>query len=443
MYREDLSMKNRLKLNFSLETAEERKNFIDTYIVQFPDLTRSEAETIANYLLWGKDQKGVPIGAETELETKWSKTNSDIESLESLLENPVSKTLYFKSLNDSVPIKKGRVVFNRDKVRKEAPPYLLKIFEDLWRQIDEDDLLINYYEIKVGKRTKPPRDELLRRFSEEDRQEIENAAQQLNQYNYLKKRHELIELRREQFTLQDSFQTTINLHQNFLSFFNGSISFETDINVLPLGLAAGPMKELIFNKEFDPAALNEEQLQKISDFIWKKKNKVDSNSLDFRNLEVIYQIYLFKEDFIDQIEKEKEAHQLEGNLKDLLDTLDFYESITDLTEVQLEILRLKEKHIKNSDIASYINKKYGKSYTANYISTIFRQKIISKINEAVELHRETIENCFFPENFKKCSDCGRVLLLDGRNWVRKARSKDGFQNKCKRCEREGRKKKRL
>ena len=116
-------------------------------------------------------------------------------------------------------------------------------------------------------------------------------------------------------------------------------------------------------------------------------------------------------------------------------------SLLQITEPQLEILRFKEQHKKNSDIADYINKKYGKSYTANYISTIFRQKIIVKINEAAELHRDTIENCFFPENFKKCTDCGRILLLDSRNWVRKARSKDGFQNRCKICERKARKKK--
>ena len=78
---------NRLKLDFNLETAEERKNFIDTYITQFPDLTHTEAETIANYLLWGKDKDGVPIGADTELKTRWTKT-TDLDSLDEVLENP-------------------------------------------------------------------------------------------------------------------------------------------------------------------------------------------------------------------------------------------------------------------------------------------------------------------------------------------------------------------
>ena len=176
--------------------------------------------------------------------------------------------------------------------------------------------------------------------------------------------------------------------------------------------------------------------------MWKKKD-VDKKKriFDFRNLEAVYQLYLFKEDFDDRLEEVEYNHIIENNLSQLLETLNFYEQIADLTDIQREILRMKEKKQKNAEIAGYINKKYGKSYTANYISTIFRQKIIVKINEAAELHRDTVENCFFPENFRKCPDCGRVLLLDARNWVRKVRSKDGFQNKCKRCEREQRKRK--
>ena len=150
---------------------------------------------------------------------------------------------------------------------------------------------------------------------------------------------------------------------------------------------------------------------------------------------------MFKEDFKDRTEEVKMDHVVDNNTEKLLETLDFYERIADLTDIQREILKMKERKVRNADIAGYVNKKYGKSYTANYISTIFRQKIIVKINEAAELHRETVENYFFPENFKKCSDCGRILLLDARNWVRKVRSKDGFKNRCKRCEREQRKRK--
>ena len=436
-----MPMQNRLKLDFSLESAQDRVNFINSYIVQFPTLTQSEASTIADYLLWGKTEEGVALGADAGLETRWSKPN-EAESLDAVLENPALSNAQLYALNDAVVLRKPRNVFSREEARREAPDYLKQTYEDLWKTIDEVELEINFYELRVGKREKPPREELVKRFTHDEVERIRAAAEKLNQYGYLKLRHRIRELRTEQFTIRDSYRSTFNITQSTYSPKNNSFVFDCDVEVLPLGIKEGIVGEMIFDVNFDPAAFDEEQLRLISNLVWKKKN-VDKEKriFDFRNLEAVYQLYLFKEDFDDRLEEVEYNHIIENNLSQLLETLKFYEQISDLTDIQREILRMKEKKQKNAEIAGYINKKYGKSYTANYISTIFRQKIIVKINEAAELHRDTVENCFFPENFRKCPDCGRVLLLDARNWVRKVRSKDGFQNKCKRCEREQRKRK--
>ena len=434
---------NRLKLDFSLETAKERKDFIDAYIIQFPDLTQTEAATIADYLLWGKDDNGDAIGKGCGLETRWTKPK-ETESLDAVLENPALTNTQMYALNDAVVLKKNRDVFNRDEARRKAPEFLVEHFEDLWRAIDEADLEINFYELRTGKRKNPPRDELLKRFTDDEVELIRARSEKLNQYNYLKLRHKLKEMRTEQFTIRDSYKPTFNAAQSTYMPKDRTFVFDYDVEVLPLGVKEGEVGELIFNINFDPGALNEKQQQLISNLIWSKKD-VDcarSKIFDFRDLETVYQLYLFREEFDDRIEQVKFDHIVENNLEKLIDTLTFYESIADLTDIQREILRLKEKKEKNSEIASYINKKYDKSYTANYISTIFKQKVIGRINDAAKLHQDTIENCFFEENFKKCSDCGRILLLDSRNWVKKSRSKDGFQNRCKRCEREIRKKKR-
>lgn len=433
---------NRLKLDFSLETAQERADFIDTYIVQFTDLTPTEAATIADYLLWGKTEDGIPLGAGTGLKTKWTKPKES-ESLDAVLENPALANIQLHSLDEAVILKKGRDVFSREEARQKAPDYLQKTFEDLWRMIDETELEINLYEVRVGKRDKPPRDELIKRFNDEEIEHIRARSQKINQYEYLKLRHKLKELRTEQFTIRDSYKPTFNITQSIYTPKNNSLVFDCDIEVLPLGVKEGEVGDIIFNENFDPAALNDKQLDLISELIWEKKN-VDcgrAKIFDFRDLDTVYQLYLFKDDIDDRLLQVENDHIVENNLDKLLDTLKFYETIADLTNVQREILLLKEQKQKNIDIAGYINKKYGKSYTANYISTIFKQKIIGKINEIVKLHQDTIENCFFQENFKKCNTCGRILLLDGRNWIKKSRSKDGFQNRCKRCEREARQKK--
>jgi len=435
---------NRLKLDFSLESAKERADFIETYIKQLTNLTEAEATTIADYLLWGKTEDGKPLGAGTELKTKWTKTN-EAESLDAVLENPALSNIQLYSLNEAVILKKGRDVFSRKEARENAPDFLKKTFEDLWRLIDETELEINFYEERTGKRKNPPRKELLDRFEEDEVERIRARSQKLNQYKYLKLRHKLKDLRTEQFTIRDSYKYTLNVGQSMYMAKNRGVTFDFDVEVFPLGIKEGAVGEIIFNKDFDPGALDEDQLNLINRLIWDKKKKEQQEKIkfDFRNLDSVYQLYLFKEETQDQIERSKEKSEVENNLVNLVETLKFYEDFADLTDVQKEILRLKEKKQKNVDIAAYVNKKYGKSYTANYISTIFKQKIIVKINEAAKLHQDTIENCFFEENFKKCTDCGRILLLDKRNWVKKSRSKDGFQNRCKRCEKKNREKRGL
>ena len=62
---------------------------------------------------------------------------------------------------------------------------------------------------------------------------------------------------------------------------------------------------------------------------------------------------------------------IENQIGSLIKTLWFYIEMAEITEVQREILDLKMKHVCNQDIAFTINKKWGKSYTTNYISTIF------------------------------------------------------------------------
>jgi hypothetical protein len=129
---------------------------------------------------------------------------------------------------------------------------------------------------------------------------------------------------------------------------------------------------------------------------------------------------------------------VESNLRYLLDTLQFYIDQAELSDIHLEILNMKLNKKKNSDIAWDINHKYGKTYTSNYISTIFRQRIIPRINDAATYHEKVIGNIFFPEEFKTCCHCGETMLRDPDNFTRKSRSTDGYSSRCKKCEKEAR-----
>ena len=441
--------KNRLKLDWALSTSTERNNFLSTYLAQEPFLSsppnEDELETLANYVLWGKNEEGQNIEQEGLVElprrnSTW--TSQNVESLDELTESPTFNENSIFALTSKLPTKKVREVFSRSNVRSSAPASLLPVFETLWRQIDEIELTLNFYELEHGKRTKDPRKELLNIFTEEDHAKMRQRALNINQFHYLKLRHLLVELRREQYTIKDSYSERVLLHSALPPVQeNDEQIFDSDIPIFPFGLfGQNLLSQLVFKpfEELVPESFSEKELKKVSRFYWEKdleKETWTKNKFDFTDLESVYQLFLQLE------ELGEESEELFSTTNLLIRTLEYYIKEAELTDVQREILDLKIKKEKNQDIAFYINKKYGKTYTVNYISTIFRQKIIPAINEAADYHKQIIRSLPFEEEFKVCTKCGRRLLRDPINFVRKSRAKDGLSNHCKACDKRDREEK--
>ena len=442
-------MANRLHLDFSIQSTDGRRDFVNEYVTQ-PQfqrvpLTSDELETIANYILWGKDPDGLNVTqrGEIQIETRnktWQR--DDTESLDALMESPTFSEASLRRPTEA-RTRVAREVFDRKKTLSECPSHLVPVFEDLFKRIDTIELMLNYYEFSHGRRKEPPRAQLIKRFTPEELQSAEQIASKWNQFKYLKQRHLIVELRREQFTLRDTYIEKHMRHTPIEPEIDPvDPDFDAEIPVFPLGLKAGPIGALLFKEERDlnPSTYNDSDLQKVLQFYWSKKSESRPVIFfDFGNLEHIYELF----GQLNELEESIGALPVNSNLGKLLDTLKYYIEITDLTEAQREILDLKINKTKNQDIADIINKKYDKSYTANYISTIFRQKIIPRINETAEFHAKIIENLSFPENFKKCTGCGKILLIDPDKFVRKSRSKDGFSTRCKICDRNDRQKKKV
>lgn len=440
---------NRLHLDFSITGTSDRKDFVDQY-VQRPEfilkpLNEDELETIANYILWGKDDDGLNCTqrGEIQIETRnktWQR--DDTESLDAMMESPTFNEASLHRPTEA-RTKIAREVFDRSEALAQCPPHMAPVFQDLFDRIDKLEMSIHFYEFAHGKRKEGPRAALLKRFNQSEIAAAEQIASKWNQFKYLKQRHLIVELRREQFTLRDSF---IDKHQR-----HGAIEpdldpvhldFDAEIPVFPLGLVGAPFSDLIFKPQdkLNPFTYTEKELDILTHHYWNKKSQSRPQLFfDFGELEHVYELF----GQLNELEEELDDLPIESNLKKLLDTLKYYISLTDLSEVQSEILDLKINKVKNQDIALYINKKYTKSYTANYISTIFRQKIIPQINDTARFHALIIENMCFEENFKKCNSCGQWLLIDAENFVRKSRSKDGFSTRCKKCDRADRQRKKV
>lgn len=440
---------NRLHLDFSISGTSDRKDFVDQY-VQRPEfiskpLNEDELETIANYILWGKDGDGLNCTqrGEIQIETRnktWQR--DDTESLDAMMESPTFNEASLRRPTEA-RTKIAREVFDRQKALEECPVHMRVVFEDLFDRIDKLEMSIHFYEFAHGKRKEGPRVALLKRFDQSEIAAAEQIASKWNQFKYLKQRHLIVELRREQFTLRDSY---IEKHLRHTppepDLDPVHLDFDAEIPVFPLGLVGAPFSDLVFKPDdkLNPFTYTEKELDVLTHHYWNKKSQSRPQLFfDFGELEHVYELF----GQLNELEEELDDLPIESNLKKLLDTLKYYIGLTDLSEAQQEILDLKINKQKNQDIADIINKKYGKSYTANYISTIFRQKIIPRINETAQFHALIIENMCFEENFKKCNGCGKILLVDAENFVRKSRSKDGFSTKCKKCDRADRQRKKV
>lgn len=438
------SRSNRLNLNFNLTYIDERRDFVEEYLTkpQFESKppTQSELETIANYILWGKERstnRNIVQDGSIQIATRaglWDANAAKVESLDNLLTQPGFTEQQILS-TEAPKYKYPKETFSRSTARRTASPEALAILEQLWKEIDSLELELNYYDLMHGKRLKPPREELLSLFDESTQQSLKESAAHLNQFQYLKKRHLLVELRREQYTIKDLYRPIKSLHSAPSTQLSQSIStIETDYPVAPIGLIGGlSIQERLFPKDRYPipSDFTQEELKSILQFYWARA--IQENTYDFRNPEHVGKTF---EQF-QQLDSERNDDIL-SNSNNFLNTLQFYIARADLSDIQREILDFKLRKVSNPDIAQYINKKYNKSYTINYISTIFRQKIIPQICAAAQIHAEIIENLTFPENFKKCKTCGRILLISPINFVKKSRSPDGYSTQCKICDREAR-----
>ena len=424
--------KNRLSLNFNLETYDERlefiKNYLETEEFKAEPPSPAECEKIADYLLWGKEANGdsAAENAGIEMESHWS--SKPIESLEALIESPTFNESSLRPLDAPKPLIR-KETFSREEARKNAPAHLQADFEALWTQIDELEFTLNTYEYAHGRRKEPPRIALANRLPEERQTAIKESAASLSPYHYLKLKRQLVTLRQQQYDYKDSYSSMILPRtEQFYTPPVDPFTFGDEIKVLPLGTIAD--EPLIWKTEFDPTAYTEGELSRISKFYWHQKSKPQFDALyfDFRDTDHLYALC---EDWGTFVGVENSD---ESRIEDLVNTFEYYREMANLEPILSDLLDLKLARKDNMTIRQILNEKYAKSYNVNYISTLYCKKILEQIAEAARQHEQMVENLWFEEEWKKCIDCGKWYLRTADNFVRRAKSKDGFSPRCKACE---------
>lgn len=337
----------------------------------------SQLEMLANYILYGHDQNGLNAvdRKEIQIDTKYnSYKKKKSESLDELMETPTFNE------NEISPIKRS--------IYKNPKPKLDKNLKELQPLLES----IEQYEKMKKKLEQCP----------EKTPQIKTKIWKLS--------HTIIELRREQYFLQNLLKESIV--QNSPS--PKTPEEEPNFLVAPLGLKVGRLERFENPKED------------------KSSFKLLDAGEQVLNFEDPFHIYNILD--LWELLYESSLNSPYNNLKYLLETLDYYIEKANLDGVRLEILKLKKLKYQNGKIRKVLKSKYGIDYNENYISTIFTKEICRKISEAATLHKEEWMARNDPGKWKKCICCGRWQLRDPRNFVRKKSAIDGFSSRCKKCD---------
>ena len=401
-----------LKLDFSINGSTERSQFVNDFFNANPDYkpTQSELETLSNYILYGKDADGTSIvdRGEVDIDTKYkSYAKRKAESLDELMDTP--------GFNENTIVTK--YVYRHPKQakidREDSTNAAIPGMKELWAAIDRMAYILGVCDGTVEQDPSNPID-----------------VSTYSQTDLYKLKHNLIDLRKQQYVLKESHRPTEHTFNPNVHKGSCGESAQDPIDwerywFYPLGLRLMPLDGRFDNpQDYEKKLSPWDRLQSLDEPYFKVKNIID-----FTNSE---HIYLLSKQYQSLSTGMEQDH--DGLCAAIIDTLEFYAAKANLVENRQLIWTMKCAQCGNSTIREKVNEQFGTSYNDNYISTLFKQNICGDIAEAARMHADYFLNRDNESAWKICTHCGQRKLRDTREFMRKSKSSDGLASRCKKCE---------
>lgn len=413
-----------INLDFDKTNLDDRLEVVNEQINSQPHLSARDIFNAANYILWankGEDSKKANI----ILNSAWS--NKDpVSSLDQLKEdNPT-----IDNLIKETPVRYtfNKTPFDRQKALESYPGQAAELTR-LYKEIDELALALG----------DPDSEKLNKKFESshapeeraEGRARIEalRRAYEKCPRQKLKDKKRLVELRTEQYEIAppDGRKRDAALtHPARHSFFNDK---KTDFDVYPnpnpkVGKVAEPADYLDLYQNED---LGKRELRKQS-----------RNLVDLFDREQFIQVILGLGQIREFGERAEENHDTTNGFPQLAELVSFWVwggLRLFLKPEQIFILNEKMEGKQNDMIKRSLVNHGGHEYQTNYISTIFRQRIIDNIWKFMTLYVESNNAAARKDydSFKTCDKCGRLLYKCKETFPVSKKSADGFGNTCKFC----------
>ena len=414
-------MKKAYSLDYSIERDIDRVAAVKDILDSLPtDPTQTELEQMGSYILYGKDengknavQRGDTYDGNSRRFNSFKTAEDKVVSLDEVLENPMADQQQLMS-----PHK--RSVYNLKKTTIKRPKYDKKTGElidigdgdipgiqDLWERIDHLEHWIAILEKRL------PPDETTTVF-------------EVDSYRLYQLKHQLIDMRRHQYYLKDSYKPTLffvaadHPKQQFIDWSSDS-QYWMPLEQWQRKVSNSLLSSVSKNLEDYETRINEQGETEVKwvvrrhTFDWENPKHVRAL---INNYDLLYDFF-----------KEK----LNTYGRTLIFDFERYLEMANLTDLRKFILNCKIKKMQYPEIADLMEAQFGIRYNENHLSEIVAREIPEKIAAVATKHRMLLETP--QDQLKVCYTCGRALPRHKLFFARNASRKDGFSSNCKECER--------
>ena len=408
-------MKKKFSLDYNIYSDKDRVTEINKILDKLDrNPCNSDLELMANYILYGKDENDKnAIQRKETIETSkrygtWKKKADKVESLDAIMDNPLMDQLGFKDMQERIIYKKIKPSIKRPKYDKEGNlidegDSKIPGMEQLWESIDRLQRIVDIADGKIS---------------------IDGNQVLSDSYRVYKLRHQLIELRRDQYYLKDLFAPTLKF-----------------LNVKPTEPQLIDWSSDSFyyiTKEEWERKINspyENYSKNPNDYEWREdgmcKWHIRHHTFDWENVQHIKAL-IDNYSSVWQMVWDKPY----SDARVLIMDFDRYQEMAQLSPLRQHILNRKIDKWTYFDIMKELERDWGIQYNENHICSIITNEIPKKIAQVARRHRLLLETPIGER--KKCNICKQFLPRDPLFFGKNAGRKDGLSSNCKECEKQRR-----
>lgn len=414
-------MKKPYSLDYDIERDTDRviavADILDKLAV---DPSPTELEQMGSYILYGKDEEGynaVQRGEITNGNTRYSsfrrKADKNV-SLDSILANPLADQQSLEPTVKKNPYQKRKPVINRPKYDRKTGELIdigdadIPGMTELWASIDRMEHWLAVLEGKIP-------------AAETDHNLFDDP------YRLYQLKHTLIDMRRHQYYLKDSYKPTLHFPSidhpkaQFIDWTSDSaywMPYDKWKDRVDHALLSSISKKIedYETRENASGELEVKWVVRRHTFNWEDPLHVRAL---INNYDALYD-YVYD--------------KLDTYSRTLIFDFERYRKMANFSELREFLLDRKLARTPYEQLIAELKAKFGVSYNENHLSTILAREIPQRIALAAQRYRICLETT--DSEKKQCFHCKQWLPRTTLFFARNRTRKDGFASSCKECERQ-------